>query len=92
MLEILYSDAEIAAIVKPAGMLSEEGSGIGVPSELRTALQTDVIYPVHRLDRETGGVMVYARTKFAAGDFAGTVGKNLFCFGAWASGTGNGYF
>ncbi len=66
MLEILYSDAEIAAIVKPAGMLSEEGSGIGVPSELRTALQTDVIYPVHRLDRETGGVMVYARTKFAA--------------------------
>ena len=66
MLEILYSDVEIAVIVKPAGMLSEEGDGTGVPTELRAALQTDVIYPVHRLDRETGGVMVYARTKFAA--------------------------
>lgn len=66
MLEILYSDAEIAVIVKPAGMLSEEGGGIGVPSELRAALKTDAIYPVHRLDRETGGVMVYARTKSAA--------------------------
>lgn len=67
MLEILYSDAAIAVIVKPEGLISEEGPiGRSVLPALREVLGTDDIYPVHRLDRETGGVMVYARTKYAA--------------------------
>ena len=37
-----------------------------MPGLLREALGTDEIYCVHRLDRETGGLMVYARTKKAA--------------------------
>lgn len=67
MLEILYSDAAIAVIVKPEGLISEEGPiGRSVLPALRDVLGTDDIFPVHRLDRETGGVMVYARTKYAA--------------------------
>ena len=37
-----------------------------MPGLLREALGTEEIYCVHRLDRETGGLMVYARTKKAA--------------------------
>lgn len=60
-MEILYSDREIAVCVKPVGMDSE----IQVPTALKEALDGD-IYPIHRLDKNVGGVMVYARTKAAA--------------------------
>ena len=60
-MEILYSDREIAVCVKPVGLDSEQQ----VPEALRAALGGE-IYPIHRLDKNVGGVMVYARTKAAA--------------------------
>ena len=60
-MEILYSDREIAVCVKPVGLDSESA----VPAELKKALGGE-IYTVHRLDKNVGGVMVYARTKSAA--------------------------
>ncbi len=62
-MNILYEDKALLLCEKPAGVLSEEG---GMPDLLREALGTEEIYCVHRLDRETGGLMVYARTKKAA--------------------------
>ena len=62
-MKILYEDKALVLCEKPAGVLSEEG---GMPGLLREALGTEEIYCVHRLDRETGGLMVYARTKKAA--------------------------
>ena len=56
-MEILYSDRDLYVIVKPVGMDSEH--------EVPAALGGD-IYPIHRLDKNVGGVMVYARTKQAA--------------------------
>ena len=61
-MEILYSDKDIAVAVKPVGVSSEEG---GMPDLLRRELGGE-IYPVHRLDLNVGGVMVYARAKQAA--------------------------
>ena len=60
-MEILYSDREIAVCVKPVGLDSEQQ----VPEALRAALGRE-IYPIHRLDKNVGGVMVYARTRSAA--------------------------
>lgn len=60
-MEILYSDKEIAVCVKPVGLDSE----MEVPAALKDALGGE-IYPIHRLDKNVGGVMVYARTKQAA--------------------------
>ena len=60
-MDILYSDKHIAVCVKPVGMDSEHE----VPAVLQEALDGD-IFPIHRLDQNVGGVMVYARTKFAA--------------------------
>lgn len=62
-MKILYEDRSLVLCEKSAGILSEEG---GMPELLREALGTEEIYCVHRLDRETGGLMVYARTKKAA--------------------------
>ncbi len=60
-MEILYSDKELAVLVKPVGIESQAA----VPAELGKQLG-GMFYPVHRLDLNVGGVMVYARTKQAA--------------------------
>ena len=57
-MEILYSDRDFAVCVKPVG-LDSEGE---VPAALKEALGGE-IFPVHRLDKNVGGVMVYARNR-----------------------------
>ena len=61
MMEILFSDRDLAVCVKPVGLDSEHE----VPQELKNALGGE-IFPIHRLDKNVGGVMIYARTKAAA--------------------------
>ena len=60
-MEILYSDRDLAVCIKPVGLDSEAQ----VPEALKTDLGGKV-FPIHRLDKNVGGVMVYARTKSAA--------------------------
>ncbi len=60
-MEILYSDKGIVVCVKPVGLDSE----MEVPAALKEALGGD-IFPIHRLDKNVGGVMIFARTKAAA--------------------------
>ena len=60
-MEILYSDRQIAVCVKPVGLDSENE----VPAALKEQLGGE-IFPIHRLDKNVGGVMVFARTKQAA--------------------------
>ena len=61
MMEILFSDRDLAVCVKPVGLDSEHE----VPDGLKEQLGGD-IFPVHRLDKNVGGVMVFARNKAAA--------------------------
>lgn len=60
-MELIYLDNNIAVCVKPVGLDSEHE----LPDALKEALGGE-IFPVHRLDKNVGGVMVYARTKKAA--------------------------
>ena len=60
-MNIIYSDKDIAAIVKPVGMDSEHD----VPQAIMAALGGEC-FTVHRLDKNVGGVMVYARNKQTA--------------------------
>lgn len=60
-MEILYADPHFAVCIKPVGLDSEAQ----VPAALQQALGGD-IFPIHRLDQNVGGVMVYARTSQAA--------------------------
>lgn len=74
-LDILYEDADIIAVNKPAGMTVHAGAG-NTSGTLVNALlgrgQTlsqggDALRPgiVHRLDKETSGVILVAKTDFA---------------------------
>ena len=67
-MEILYSDKNIAVILKPVGLDSEHE----VPAALTEALGGE-IYPIHRLDKNVGGVMVFARTKQSAASLSRAV-------------------
>ena len=58
---ILYSDKGLIACIKPVGLDSETE----LPAVLKEQLGGE-IFPIHRLDKNVGGVMVFARTKAAA--------------------------
>ena len=60
-MEFLHTDREIAVILKPVGMDSEQE----IPTAIAAAIGGEV-FPVHRLDKNVGGCMVYARTRRAA--------------------------
>lgn len=60
-MEYLYTDSELVVLIKPVGMDSEKDVPAAVAAELGGA-----VYPIHRLDRNVGGCMVYARTRPAA--------------------------
>ena len=65
-LAIIYEDEHLIAIAKPPELLSIPGRYLdtqdSVLSRLRQSFGADVpIYPVHRLDRQTSGILLFAR-------------------------------
>lgn len=73
-MEIIYQDKEVVVTVKERGMISQDGKEgeTTVPLLLRKICESE-IYPVHRLDKEVGGVMVFAKTKRAASELSAQV-------------------
>jgi len=69
---LLYADAELVAVDKPAGVPAQPTltTDRGTLPELVGALLGSPVTIVHRLDRETSGVTVLARTKAAAAALA----------------------
>lgn len=78
-IDVLYEDDHLAAVVKPAGVLVHKGSRKGstngntlvsalahvlTPTEQGDALERPVA--LHRLDQNTGGVLLAAKTRSAA--------------------------
>ncbi len=66
-IDILYENDEILIINKPAGLATQGGEGVAhsVDSELSKQVGYK-IYLVHRLDKETFGLMVVAKNSAAA--------------------------
>jgi 23S rRNA pseudouridine1911/1915/1917 synthase len=66
---ILFEDEHLVAVYKPAGLLSAptpEGDSGNLQSLLsRRDGQSSSLFVVHRLDLQTSGVLVYAKTKSA---------------------------
>jgi len=67
MLDIIYHDNHLIAINKPHGLLVHRSSIAADTSEFALQLLRDQIgqkvYPVHRLDRKTAGVLLFALDK-----------------------------
>lgn len=66
-MKILFEDKDIVVCIKERGLLSQQGreGEKTVPLLLSEQCKSE-IYPVHRLDKEVGGVMVYAKNKKSA--------------------------
>ena len=66
-LDVIHEDAELIVVNKPAGLLSVPGRGEHLADCLLSRVQA--AFPgallVHRLDRDTSGVMVFAQTPHA---------------------------
>lgn len=60
-MKILYYDKDIIVLIKPVGIDSQKE----VPEKIKEQLGGE-IFTIHRLDKNVGGVMVYARNKHSA--------------------------
>ena len=78
-MNILFEDESIVVCQKERGVLSENGAK-GAPGmvELLQQCCESEIYPVHRLDKPVGGVMVYAKTQKAAAHLSKQVADRSF--------------
>ena len=79
MIRILYKDDMLAVAVKPAGVLSQpDRTGEDSMVSLLKAQLGREVFPVHRLDRAVGGVMLFATTRSAAGKLSALVTSDGF--------------
>ena len=75
-MNILYEDDLILVCVKPSGLLSQiDAAGGGSMISILEEHTGGTVFPVHRLDRETGGVMVYAKTADAAAQLSAQIAQ-----------------
>lgn len=77
--DILYNDDDIVVCVKPQGIISQcdDNGKKNMVSLLKEELKCE-IFPVHRLDKETGGVMVFAKTSKSASFLSNAILENDF--------------
>ena len=67
-MELLEVNPDFVVCIKPVGLDSEQE----LPNALKTQLGGE-IFTLHRLDKNVGGVMVYARNKQAAASLSKTI-------------------
>lgn len=72
---LLFEDAQLLVCIKPRGVLSaKDSSGKKSMDDL---LAPRTVYPVHRLDRDTMGLMVFAKSKEAAALLSAQMGTSF---------------
>lgn len=67
-IKIVYEDAHLVVIDKPEGLLSvatDFDKSINAHTILKERRHPQRVYPVHRLDRDTSGVMLFAYSELA---------------------------
>ncbi|HEY4581830.1 MAG TPA: RluA family pseudouridine synthase [Lysobacter sp.] len=70
---IVFEDARLLALNKPSGLASHGGSGIshGAIESLRALRPGQTLELVHRLDRDTSGLLVVAKKRSALAELQG---------------------
>ena len=78
-IEILFEDGDILVINKPVGILSEDSQKgeKGIITYLQNENRKD-LHLLHRLDREVGGVMVFAKNKKSASILSTDIANGKF--------------
>lgn len=67
-MDVLYRDAHLLAVNKPSGLLTHRGWANDRDNALvrARAIAEQYVYPAHRLDRATSGVLIFALDKETA--------------------------
>lgn len=78
-IEIIFEDESLIVCIKPFGLASQSDiKGSANMVSLLGELTGSPVFPVHRLDRETGGIMVFARTSASAAALGRQITENRF--------------
>ena len=72
-MEVLFEDKHVIVAIKERGLLSEENTRPNMVTLLKELTKGE-IYPVHRLDKDVAGGMVYAKTNAAAAELSKQAG------------------
>ena len=96
MIPVIYENEEIIIINKPAGLAVQGGQGVVHSVDRDFAEQLGYkIYLVHRLDKDTSGLMVIAKNPVAAAKWTKLIGSKVarkeylaLCAGRMPSKTG----
>ena len=73
-MEILELNSDFVVCLKPVGLDSEHDMPQILSSEL-----SRTFFPVHRLDKNVAGIMVFAASTASAGTLSALIQKGLFC-------------
>ena len=79
-MKVLYSDKDIAVVIKPVGVSSQESHDFkdDMITLIQKELGCDEVYVVHRLDQMVSGVMVYALNRDAAAKLSAQISGSGF--------------
>ena len=76
---ILFNDKDIVVCIKPQGIISQSDSkGKENMVDLLCKKTNNNVFPVHRLDKETGGIMVFAKSQKVAAALSRQIIENKF--------------
>lgn len=64
-LDILYEDDNILAVNKPQGIEVLKSETTSLLDLIKKYLNSDIVYPCHRLDRNTAGIVLFAKNNEA---------------------------
>lgn len=74
--QVLYENDELLVINKPSGLAVQGGQGISHSLDKDFSLELGYkIYLVHRLDKDTAGLMIVAKTPYAAAKWTKLIGS-----------------
>ena len=82
MLEILYENKNVVVVVKPHGVLSQSGADGKNEENMLSIVSAYLGYEaglLHRLDRPTGGIMVFSKNKNAEGHLSAALSDKGVC-------------
>ena len=74
---IIYQDEDIVVCNKPYGVSSQESTSENMVSALRELCDSE-IFPVHRLDTQTTGLMVYSKNTNSAKELSKQIADKTF--------------
>lgn len=84
MVEILQEDKHILVCIKSVGILSQPDPSGGedmitlLNEHIKSKQEKAEISPVHRLDRNVGGVMVFSKTPYSAAQLSKAIQERTF--------------